>query len=208
LTERLRLEPIRGEHVEDYFRVFDDDAIAEWYAGKLTRDEAQREAESAERIWRVVGFHKWLVYERTSGEVIGRGGLSAMRVSEADGAIRAFLPTEPWVEEGFGNDPANPLARRWAEIGWALRRPFWGRGYATELGHAGLRFAFEDLDMKAVVAFTERHNTRSRAVMQRIGMRHAGEFLGNGLIEGLAGVHDGAPFALAVALRSDWTTGS
>lgn len=209
LTERLRLEPIRGEHAEDYFRVFDDDAIAPWYAGKLTRDEATREAERAERTWRVFGFHKWLIYERASGEVIGRGGLSAMRVNESDGAIRAFLPKAPWVEERFGNDDTpNPLARRWAEIGWALRGPFWGRGYAAEVGRAGLRCAFEDLDMQAVVAFTERHNTRSRAVMHRIGMNDAGEYLGNGMIDGLAGVHDGAPFALAIALRADWTPNS
>jgi hypothetical protein len=102
--------------------------IAAWYGGTLTRDEATREAERAERIWRVVGFHKWFVYERTSGEVIGRGGLSPIRIDESDGAIRAFLPTEPWVEEPFGNDPANSLARRWAEIGWAFRGAFWGRG--------------------------------------------------------------------------------
>ncbi len=52
-----------------------------------------------------------------------------------------------------------------------------------------------------VVAFTERHNLRSRAVMERIDMSYAGEFLGTGLIEGRHGVHDGAPFALYVALR-------
>jgi RimJ/RimL family protein N-acetyltransferase len=58
--------------------------------------------------------------------------------------------------------------------------------------------------MRAVVAFTEQHNRRSRAVMERIGMAYAGEFLGNGLIEGRQGVHDGAPFSLYVALRDTW----
>ena len=40
---------------------------------------------------------------------------------------------------------------------------------------------------------------RSRAVMERLGMRHAGEFLRPGLVEGRDGVHGAAPFALYVA---------
>jgi RimJ/RimL family protein N-acetyltransferase len=46
------------------------------------------------------------------------------------------------------------------------------------------------------VAFTERHNRRSRAVMERLGMGYVGELTAPGLVEGRAGVHDGAPFAL------------
>ena len=59
----------------------------------------------------------------------------------------------------------------WVEIGWALRREFWGRGYASEIGHAGLAVAFDVLGVQAVVSCTVRHNVRSRAVMERIGMR-------------------------------------
>jgi RimJ/RimL family protein N-acetyltransferase len=78
-----------------------------------------------------------------------------------------------------------------------------GRGYATEIGRAGLALAFDELGAEAVVAFTERHNRRSRAVMERLGMRHAGEFVGRGLVEGLDGIHDGAPFALYTVGPSD-----
>lgn len=46
----------------------------------------------------------------------------------------------------------------------------WGSGYATEMGQAGLTFAFGALSVDSVVAFTEAHNTRSRAVMRRLGM--------------------------------------
>lgn len=187
VTERLQLEPITGDHAEDYFRVFQDDAIAKWYAGKPTRAEAQRDADEAERIWHSIGVHKWLVYERASGTVVGCSGLSVMRLDAHDGAIRSFLPPDPWADEGFGTDGSAPFARRWAEIGWALCGAYWGRGYAAEIGCAGLRFAFEELDLRAVVAFTERHNLRSRAVMERIGMGYAG-----------------APFGLYVALRDTW----
>jgi RimJ/RimL family protein N-acetyltransferase len=42
----------------------------------------------------------------------------------------------------------------------------------------------------------ERHNWASRKVMERLGMRLAGEIRACGLIEGRSGVHDAAPFAL------------
>ena len=58
--------------------------------------------------------------------------------------------------------------------------------------------------MRAVVSYTERHNLRSRAVMERIGMTYAGEFFGTGLIEGREGIHDEAPFSLYVALQDNW----
>ena len=204
VTERLRLEPIRGDHAQDYFLVFQDDAVAVWYAGKPTLEEARRDANEAERIWNTIGFHKWLVYELASGKVVGRAGLSAMHLHSHDGAIRSFLPQQAWADEKIDISEANHLARRWAEIGWALRGEYWGRGYASELGRYGLRFAFDELDMRAVVSYTERHNHRSRAVMERIGMTYAGEVFGTGLIEGREGIHAEAPFSLYIALRDNW----
>jgi RimJ/RimL family protein N-acetyltransferase len=115
-TERLRLEPVGRSHVEDLWRLHQDDAVAQWYGGSWTQERAQREAVRFGSAWRTRGFHKWMAYGRTSGELIGRGGLSTAMV---DG------------EEQL-------------EIGWTLRGAFWGQGYATEIGRAGLAFAFDD----------------------------------------------------------------
>jgi RimJ/RimL family protein N-acetyltransferase len=87
-----------------------------------------------------------------------------------------------------------------------VRAGWWGRGYATEIGRAGLRFGVENLGAEEVVAFTERRNRRSRAVMERLGMRYVGEFTGRGLVEGRDGVYDGAPFALYKAPLQGPTT--
>lgn len=72
----------------------------------------------------------------------------------------------------------------------------WGSGYATEIGRAGLDYAFSVLGVEEVVSFTEVHNARSRAVMERLGMRYVGQILRPGLIAGSADVHEAAPFAL------------
>ena len=56
------------------------------------------------------------------------------------------------------------------EVGWRLRSEHWGQGYATEGAAAALKFAFDSLDRREVVAMTAAINRRSQGVMRRIGM--------------------------------------
>ena len=56
------------------------------------------------------------------------------------------------------------------EIAWRLRKEFWGQGYATEAARASLGFAFSELALDEVVAFTAVINQRSQLLMARIGM--------------------------------------
>jgi ribosomal-protein-alanine N-acetyltransferase len=62
------------------------------------------------------------------------------------------------------------------EVGWRLAFPAWGNGYATEAAQAALAFGFGKLALKEIVALTAVGNIRSRAVMERLGMRQDGEF--------------------------------
>jgi hypothetical protein len=41
----------------------------------------------------------------------------------------------------------------------------------------------------------------ARAVMERIGMRYAGEIRSRGMVEGVEGEQDDAPFAVCVVVR-------
>jgi len=170
-TERLRLVPIGPQHAHDLWLLHQDGQIAQWYAGRWSREQAAETAAAIGRAWRSEGVHKWIAYRRDTGELVGRGGLSY----------------------------ADLAGSRRLEVGWAVRGPMWGQGYATEIGRAGLEFAFEDRAAEEVVAFTERHNRRSRAVMERLGMQYAGEVLRPGLLEGHEGVHEAVPFALYIA---------
>lgn len=66
--------------------------------------------------------------------------------------------------------PALPFSPG-VEIGWRLAQPYWGRGYASEAAEAALRVGFEQVGLPLIVAFTAVGNQRSRAVMDRLGMR-------------------------------------
>ncbi len=166
-TERLRLEPVTGDHLDDLRILFGDPEVAHWtgpWSESLTREWAV----DMEQRWLHEGVGKWVAYRRVDDQLVGRGGLSW---SAIDGEPRL-------------------------ELGWALLRAHRGQGYATEIGLAGLDHAFSELGAADVVAFTEVHNRASRAVMHRLGMTFRGQIRRRGLIEGREGLHDEAPFAL------------
>ncbi|GAA3586532.1 hypothetical protein GCM10022222_84050 [Amycolatopsis ultiminotia] len=145
-TARLRLTPIGPHLADELYRLHADPGIARWY-GTWTRADAQARAAAIGRGWAAEGAGKWLAHHRESGELIGRGGLS---YQDVDGARRL-------------------------ELGWAVREVHWGRGYATEIGRAGLEYAFETLGAGEVLSYTEVHNLRSRAVMERLGFTYRRE---------------------------------
>ena len=68
---------------------------------------------------------------------------------------------------GLLHDLDGPLE---TEIGWTLARRHWGHGYATEAARAALAFGFDSLALPEIVSFTVPGNTRSRALMERLGM--------------------------------------
>ena len=146
-----------------------------WYeAEPPSLEEVDGWAATRGDAWRFQGVHKWIAYDRVSGEVVGRGGLSRAPVDADWGQLYAFLPDEPWVREAHPSPRPFLAHANWLELGWALRGGFRGRGYATEIGRAGLEFAFDVLGVQAVVSIAIRHNRSSRAVMERLGMRYAG----------------------------------
>lgn len=111
----------------------------------LDRAESDALADRIERHFERHGFGLWAVETRAGEPFVGFVGLQIPGF-EAD-----FTPC--------------------VEIGWRLGRASWGRGFATEAAAAALRFAFSDLALPEVVSFTVPGNRRSRAVMERLGMR-------------------------------------
>ena len=74
---------------------------------------------------------------------------------------------------------------RQGEVGYALAREHWGRGYATEcvsrlLDHA----AFGVLGLHRVYAIVDQKNAPSAAVLERIGLRREGDFVENACCKG------------------------
>lgn len=65
------------------------------------------------------------------------------------------------------------------ELGYRLRKPAWGRGYATEGARALIDKGFSELDVRRVTANTMTVNSGSRRVMERAGLRFVRTYFGD-----------------------------
>ena len=126
-----------------------DPRVMEFYPDLLTREESDAVAARIENSFTKHGFGLWALEIPGVADFGGFVGLSVPRFEAA------FTPC--------------------VEIGWRLAVDFWGRGYATEGARAVLAYGFGTLGLPEIVSFTATQNTRSRAVMERIGMQHRPE---------------------------------
>jgi RimJ/RimL family protein N-acetyltransferase len=146
-TERLVLRMFRDSDTDAYAEMLGDAEVTRFLGGKtMSRQEAWRNMAMVLGHWHLRGYGFWAVEERASGELVGRVGC--------------------WRPEGWPG----------LEVGWTLRRAYWGRGYATEAARASLEHAFTALEQTHVVSLIDPKNTNSIRVAERLGERPEGEW--------------------------------
>jgi len=89
--------------------------------------------------------------------------------------------------------------RQQAEVGFTLAREHHGHGLAFEAATAVLDYSFGKLELHRVTAVTDCQNTRSAALLSRLGMRREGHFIQNIWFKGKWG--DEYLYAI---LREEW----
>ena len=144
-SERIRLRGWRDEDREAFAVMNADARVMEFFRGCLSREESDQMVDRMQTHFREHGFGLWAVEVPGVADFVGFAGLAWARFS---------APFTPCVE-----------------IGWRLAFEHWGNGYATEAARLALRHGFRALALSEVVSFTSVANRRSRAVMERLGMR-------------------------------------
>ncbi len=61
------------------------------------------------------------------------------------------------------------------QIGYTLTKDAWGRGFATEVAFAVLRYGFVDLGLPRIVGMANLGNIASQRVLEKIGLERHGE---------------------------------
>ncbi len=146
-TERLVLRMWRAGDFEPFAEMCADEEVMRYIGagGKtMTPPEAWRSMALFIGHWHLRGYGIWAVEERASGELVGRVGC--------------------WRPEGWPG----------FEVGWVLRRAFWGRGFATEAARAALDYAFDVLGQAHVISLIHPENRASIRVAERIGEKPEG----------------------------------
>ena len=102
-----------------------------------------------------------------------------------------------WPTQRKAASALKRIHKQWLdiEIGFVLKRTFWGAGYATEACLRLLQFAFLETDLDAIYATADPENLASQNVLRKCGFRDLG------LIHAFAGHYPGFKI-----MREDWQT--
>jgi len=154
-TTRLLLRQWKPADRAPFAAMNADPRVMRHFPALLSRAESDAMADRCQALIEERGWGFWAVELKATGTFIGFVGLHTPS---------AALPFSPCVE-----------------IGWRLAAAYWGQGLASEAARAALRFGFGSLDLPEIVSFTAIENRRSRAVMERLGMRESEAFEHPGL---------------------------
>lgn len=143
-SRRLRLRAWRDDDLPRFAELNADAEVNQYLLGPLIRSESDALVGRISEHFDREGFGFWAVEAPGVASFIGMVGLSRPSYT---------APFTPCVE-----------------VGWRIAQRYWGQGFATEAAEAALEFGFATLDLSEIVALTVPANTRSRAVMSKLGM--------------------------------------
>jgi RimJ/RimL family protein N-acetyltransferase len=140
-TQRLTLRTFRRDDLPLYAALNVDPEVVRYLGGPLSREDSDDIAEWANELNELEGIGLIAVERREDGVFLGMCGLHHL--------------------ESFPDD---------LEVAWRLARAHWGNGYATEAATAWLDHGFDTMGVPRIVSVADPPNTRSIAVMRRLGM--------------------------------------
>jgi ribosomal-protein-alanine N-acetyltransferase len=145
-TSRLLLRPFTGEDLDDFSTILRKPGVIK-YLGAECKPMSRGETETALR--------SMICHWRRHG--FGRWAV----VSKDGGRLIGCAGLRSYQAV--------------AELVYLLDEPYWGKGLATEIARACLRFGFETQGFDRIVAFARPRNAASRRVLAKLGMSFDGE---------------------------------
>jgi RimJ/RimL family protein N-acetyltransferase len=153
-TARVRLRQLDDGDVERLVALNSDPEVMRYLGGApAPREEAE------------AGVARTKMYRERYG---GRLGVFTAEL-RATGAFMGWFHLRP--ERTKLDDVKN------LELGYRLRKEFWGRGCATEVSLALIDKAFGELGAETVFAVTDAENAASRRVMEKCGLSFEREYV-------------------------------
>ena len=153
-TPRMVLRAVGEADISQlYQKIFSVPEVMSWvFAGEVL---SQAESESFIRAnfnFKAAPTGLSVLADKASGEVVGFAGLNRCQVLSDDDL----------------------------EFGFVLAREVWGRGLATEIGHAQLALGFEKLGRARLLALASAENAASISTLEKLGMRHHSDVMPSG----------------------------
>lgn len=174
-TSRLNIRQWQNKDFPAFATLNSDKEVMEYFPSTLSTEESNNMARKCQQLIAEKGWGFWVLELKQTKEFIGFLGLHEPQVD---------LPFLPCVE-----------------IGWRLSKEHWGKGYATEAAREVIKLAFETIKLDEIVSFTTITNTRSRALMQRLGFKNTNQ---NFQHPSVASTHPLSEHVLYKLCRLEW----
>ena len=143
-TQRLLLRHFLMSDLDDLFAFYSDPEVVRYIPdAPRSHEETKKELE-----WFMNGHPRfselglWATIHKETGQFIGRCGLL------------------PWTIDG----------QEEVEVAFALAKPYWGRGLATEVARRLVQYGFENLHLSRLICVIEPEHQASVRVASKIGM--------------------------------------
>lgn len=146
-TERLVLRRWRDGDLELWLEHLNAPEVKAHLGGPQSPEAVAERFVKMKQSWAENGFSFLAVELRDDGLFLGTAGIGLIANEGAPDALRDAV-----------------------QIGWQLRRDYWGRGYATEAARAALAWAFDDLGLPLIYGQTSESNPASWRIMEKLGM--------------------------------------
>ncbi len=173
-TERLILREMTLSDKEDIFRNFSDENVTTYfYMNPFTAvEESENIIKRARDLFEQENGIQWGIVLKDGKTLIGTCGY------------------ETWIKENFRG-----------ELGYDLRRSYWGKGIMSEALRAVIQFGFEKMELNRIEVTTRSDNMRSINMLCRLGFQKEGVIREAVYWKGK--FYDQVLFSL---LKKEWTT--
>jgi len=166
ITERLCIQKLTTNDLENAQELLTDDF--DYYYGPFRETTTVKD-----RLNWIVSLSNW----GWAGDLYGDRAI----VLKTEKTIIGLCGIDPWVWNTKTKKHLTPLFEQDStdlattsiefELGYALKASYRNKGYATEASSALIKYAFEKIKVRRILARTDIENTESRKMMKRLGMK-------------------------------------
>jgi RimJ/RimL family protein N-acetyltransferase len=146
-TERLFIREILPTDVNGFYALDSDPKVHRYLGNNPVTDKSQvvEIINSVRQQYVDFGIGRWAIIDKKTNDFIGWTGLKFVT--------------------NLTNNHIN-----FYDIGYRLKRKYWGQGIATETAVACLAYAFDNLNLEVVYASASIENIASNTILKKIGL--------------------------------------
>lgn len=147
-TDRIIFRQWKDEDRQPFARMNGDPLVMQYLPRSLDEKASNHLVDKFQAHFDKYGYGLYALERKEDGAFMGFTGLNTVEF------------TAPFTS------PKKPAT----EIAWRLDYEYWGKGYGSEAAQAVLNHGLKKLKLPEIVAFTVFDNTRTIALIEKIGM--------------------------------------